>query len=61
MNYCDRFETNPMHAVEREEWRDAMRHDTSPCYRHDYRPDLRTRGGGGVCVGCGDTISADEL
>lgn len=58
MNYWDRFETDPMHAVEREERRDAMRHNTSPCYRHDYQSDLH---GGGVCVVCGDTISKDEL
>jgi hypothetical protein len=58
--WADRYETNPLHAHEREEARDAMRHvpPTSCHQHHDYRSDRR---GGGQCIDCGDTISAGEL
>jgi len=52
---CD----NPIHEAEREEARDA-RGFTEPgsCYRHHWVSD---GAGGGVCTGCGDTLSAGEL
>lgn len=57
----DGYDTNPLHAHEREESRDARRfaEDYGPasCYRHDYRPDGH---GGGVCE-CGDYIGPGEL
>lgn len=57
--YWDQFETNPLHAHEREERRDAAQFaDYGSCHRHDYVSDKR---GGGVCVDCGDTIGAHEL
>ena len=62
MSYTyDRYETNPLHAHEREEARDAMRYaPLTYCgqHGHDYVSDRR---GGGVCRDCGDTIGADEL
>ena len=43
---------------ENDEHRAALRHnDTTPCYRHDMRPDGK---GGGVCR-CGETIRRDDL
>jgi hypothetical protein len=60
MSYAyDRYETSPIHEMERQESRDAMRFaPPASCYRHDYRSDGR---GGGACRDCGDTIGADEL
>ncbi len=61
MSYVyDRYETNPLHAHEREEARDARRYASpfASCYQHDYRSDGR---GGGICIDCGDEIGADEL
>jgi hypothetical protein len=52
---CD----NAVHEAEREEARDARRfNDYGParCYRHHYVTD---GAGGGVCTGCGDTVSAE--
>jgi len=57
----DGYETNPLYAHEREEARDATRfNDYGPpaCYRHNYVSDGH---GGGVCTGCGDTLSAGEM
>lgn len=56
----DRYETNPIHEIERQERQAALRH-TPPGFcppgHHDMRPDGR---GGGVCE-CGETVDRDEL
>ena len=43
---------------ERDEWREARRHNNTDCYRHNY---VTNRSGGGTCTGCGATLEAAEL
>lgn len=50
-------EINEMYAAEREEARDAARHQNGPCYRHNMRPDGH---GGGTCR-CGETVGPEEI
>lgn len=56
----DMLRRNPIHEAEREESRDAQRYsrELEGCYRHAWRDD---GAGGGVCTGCGATVSAGEL
>lgn len=60
--FYDRFETNPIHEMEREEARDAQRFadgfGSCPPGQHRYVPNGR---GGGTCRECGDELRADEL
>ena len=50
---------NYLHNIERGESRDAaMFADFVSCYEHDYRPRV---GGGGICLGCGDEVTEEEL
>jgi hypothetical protein len=57
--YWDRFEPNPLHEIERQEARDALRYSTGTCPpgHHHMASDGR---GGGVCA-CGFTVDAEEV
>lgn len=56
--WADRYETNPIHDIERQECRDARDHNpsTGTCVRHDWAHGHNQL----VCVNCDTTITEGD-